>query len=477
MPYWEDTQPRLSPDGSQVAYADEGHVWLVADRRRPAAQAARGRRPGVARRRDAARLASSAATRRGSRSSTSPTRGRAGWRRRTATSTSTATSGRRRLARPHRGRLRLHAARRPQPLARSASPTLATGAVRALTGTPRMQDRAPAWSPDGATLAYVSERSGAWALHVVGRDGERRAAAHAATAPTTASRPGIPDGDRIARHARRPQPLRPRASSTPATGAVDRARARRRLGRARSGPRRRRCVATYEDHATPPELRARRRAGARRATLLAPAPLAVRSAPHVSPEDVTFTLARRARDPRLPVPPARRVAPTGPAPAIVYPHGGPTDAYGDDWDGHAQYFVDKGYAWLARQLPRLDRLRPRVRARQPRRLGRRRTRRTASPPPTTCARSTGSTATGSAIFGASYGSYMALLSVTDDPEHRFRCAVAKYGDCDIAHVVGAGRPRGRPGPRADDGPPVDRARRLPRRLAGPPARERRARRC
>jgi dipeptidyl aminopeptidase/acylaminoacyl peptidase len=26
---------------------------------------------------------------------------------------------------------------------------------------------------------------------------------------------------------------------------------------------------------------------------------------------------------------------------------------------------------------------------------------------------------------------MALLSVTDDDEHRFRCAVAKYGDCDI----------------------------------------------
>jgi dipeptidyl aminopeptidase/acylaminoacyl peptidase len=26
---------------------------------------------------------------------------------------------------------------------------------------------------------------------------------------------------------------------------------------------------------------------------------------------------------------------------------------------------------------------------------------------------------------------MALLSVTDDPEHRFRCAVCKYGDCDL----------------------------------------------
>ena len=26
MPYWEDTTPVLSPDGSQVAYADEGWV-------------------------------------------------------------------------------------------------------------------------------------------------------------------------------------------------------------------------------------------------------------------------------------------------------------------------------------------------------------------------------------------------------------------------------------------------------------------
>ena len=30
MPYWEDTEPRLSPDGSTVAYADEGSVWVVA---------------------------------------------------------------------------------------------------------------------------------------------------------------------------------------------------------------------------------------------------------------------------------------------------------------------------------------------------------------------------------------------------------------------------------------------------------------
>ena len=35
------------------------------------------------------------------------------------------------------------------------------------------------------------------------------------------------------------------------------------------------------------------------------------------------------------------------------------------------------------------------------------------------------------IFGSSYGSYMSLLAVTDDPQHRFKLGVCKYGDCDI----------------------------------------------
>ena len=29
QPYWEDTAPAVSPDGSQIAYGDEGAVWLV----------------------------------------------------------------------------------------------------------------------------------------------------------------------------------------------------------------------------------------------------------------------------------------------------------------------------------------------------------------------------------------------------------------------------------------------------------------
>ena len=109
-------------------------------------------------------------------------------------------------------------------------------------------------------------------------------------------------------------------------------------------------------------------------------------------------------------------------PAIVYPHGGPTDAYSDDWDGHLQYFVDKGYAWLAVNFRGSTGYGREFERAQPRRLGRqghvglpRRGRLPAR-------RSTGSTATGSGSSARSYGSYMALLSVTDDPEHRFRCA-------------------------------------------------------
>jgi dipeptidyl aminopeptidase/acylaminoacyl peptidase len=102
----------------------------------------------------------------------------------------------------------------------------------------------------------------------------------------------------------------------------------------------------------------------------------------------------------------------------------------DAWDGHLQYFVDKGYAFLA------------VNFRGSTGYGRDFERRNHGvwgvEDTWDCLAAADHLRTLDwvdgdrlGIFGASYGSYMALLAVTDDPEHRFRCAVAKYGDCDI----------------------------------------------
>jgi dipeptidyl aminopeptidase/acylaminoacyl peptidase len=161
----------------------------------------------------------------------------------------------------------------------------------------------------------------------------------------------------------------------------------------------------------------------------APAPLAVRNAPYVSPADVSFRSFDGLEIPAYLFRP-RGASAEHPVPAIVYPHGGPTSHYGDEWDGHAQYFLEKGYAWLA------------VNFRGSTGYGRAFER-----------RNHGDWGVGDTkdclaaadflrtldwvdvdrlgIFGASYGSYLALLAVTDDPERRFRCAVLKYGDCDI----------------------------------------------
>jgi tricorn protease len=45
------------------------------------------------------------------------------------------------------------------------------GDVRNLTRTPSVEDRNPAWSPDGKSIAYFSDESGEYALHIVDQSG------------------------------------------------------------------------------------------------------------------------------------------------------------------------------------------------------------------------------------------------------------------------------------------------------------------
>jgi dipeptidyl aminopeptidase/acylaminoacyl peptidase len=428
LPYWEDTPPRISPDGTTLAYVDGGHVWLVpiaGGRPRKLVEGGSPRWIGDERlvievEREEARTTTLAVI-------------------------DVADPWPRRLAASH-GDLDPHGDEgeaAPSPdgteVAYTFTPradqsrsseirvaSVETGEVRRLTGVPDMHDGGPQWSPDGRTIAYASERSGFYELHLVDAAGGNDRQLTSAGADH-AHHDWHPDGTRLV--ATRGERNRFHLVSIDAADGSATELARGGVWHDAHWTADDHIVAGYESHARPWELRRVAAGGGEPATVHAPAPAAVRRAPHVELEDVTFESFDGLEIPAWLMRP-RNASPEAPVPAIVYPHGGPTDCYADEWDGHAQYFVDKGYAWLAvnfrgstgygRDFERknhgvwgVDDTKDCLAAADylrsldwvdGERLG---------------------------IFGASYGSYMSLCAVTDDPEHRFKCGVPKYGDCDI----------------------------------------------
>ena len=263
------------------------------------------------------------------------------------------------------------------------------GNVQALTGTPGIRDYALDWSPDGSTIAVASELSGWFELHLVAADGSgtrQLTSAHADFLEARWHR----DGTRLVA-------TRGRAGRfdlvtvTVGDGSVSELAA----GGVWESP----CwtadgsiLASHESPTTAPELRLVAE-GEEPAAIHAPAPLAIVRAPYVVAEELTYTTFDGREIQAFLHRPAGASAERR-APAIVYPHGGPADCCGGEWDGHAQYFVDKGYAWFAINYrgPRGTAATSSARTTA---SGGSTTRRIAWLPPTTCARSTGSTASGS----------------------------------------------------------------------------------
>jgi dipeptidyl aminopeptidase/acylaminoacyl peptidase len=184
-------------------------------------------------------------------------------------------------------------------------------------------------------------------------------------------------------------------------------------------------LATHESSASPPAIISIA-SGASPARLYDGAPVSVRTAPYAKAERVTFSSSGGLEIEGFLFRPADTSAPV---PAVVYPHGGPTSHYGDEWDGHAQYFVDKGYAWLA------------INFRGSTSYGLEFERANHGDwgvgDVDDCIAAAGYLAglgwvdpERIAIYGASYGSYLALASLVRD-DNPYACGVAQYGDCDI----------------------------------------------
>ena len=189
-------------------------------------------------------------------------------------------------------------------------------------------------------------------------------------------------------------------------------------------------AATYEDHATPPAAAARhprRRAGpaAHPVPARGPQRAARRAGGRRRSRHATGSRSRPCCSARA----TRR--PSGPCPRSSIPHGGPTDAYQRRL-GRPRCSTSSTRATPGSRST--SAAPPATAASSSGRTttcGASRTRGTASPRPTTCGRSTGSTATGWGSSARATARTCRCSSVTDDPEHRFRCACAKYGDCDI----------------------------------------------
>jgi dipeptidyl aminopeptidase/acylaminoacyl peptidase len=421
QPYWEDTTPVISPDGSRVAYGDGGAVWVVPMRGGPPRRVVEGGSPAWL---DGARLV--VGVDRDDRVRLAVVDLDDAWPAplvRSAPGLDVAGDELEPAVSPDGTKVAFTF--RPRADLNASEIRLVdavTGEVTTLS-PPGVRDAEPVWAPGGRVIAFAAQRGEWWELRTIdpesgeerqltGGEGDHWAPAWSA------------DGTRLA--AVRSRGFR---HDLVTVGLEDGRTTLVALGGSWGRPlwtADRAIVAEYDDHRTPPELRLVRPGGTPE-TLLAPAPAAIRSAPYVTPEEVSFHSLDGLEIQALLFRPARS---DRPVPAVVYPHGGPIELYGDAWDGHAQYFVDHGYAWLALNFRGST-----GRGRSFQQLNHRDW---GVGDKNDCLAAADFLRTLDwvdgerlAIFGASYGSYLALCSVADDPEHRYRAAICKYGEANL----------------------------------------------
>lgn len=419
---WIDEAPVWSPDGHWLAYTDRGHVWILE---------AGGGAP-----RKISSFAQAAMTprwmadsyhlligvERDEREQILLTDRDGSWPRPVARGPGHETSPE---SSPDGSRIAyLHAP--PDDLDRSDLMLLEvqSGRIDRLVGIPGHALGGPTWSPDGLRLAYSSDRSGFHEVYLfdLATGNERRLTHFGCDVEDYA---WSPDGRRLVCAVNREGSIDLAVVDAVSGAARDLRRGPGLHSRPQWLPDGATITFEYEDPIRPPDLYRIDVETGQVVQLTFSNPPALEALDLVMPEPLRY---RSLDGLEIPAFIYRPRHPNGAA--IVNPHGGPTSQYGLEWDIWAQYLVGKGYTWLApnfrgstgygleferanrdawgagdtedclaaadylKAMPWID----------PRRLG---------------------------IYGASYGSYLAVCALAFDPDYRFTAAVAKYGDCNI----------------------------------------------
>ncbi len=302
--------------------------------------------------------------------------------------------------------------------------SLETGQVRTLVGTPKRRAWSPRWSPDGSMLAYITEQPDFNEIWLISRDGvHNRQLTHISN--DAADIAWSPDSAWLACSINRDGSF-PLALVNAQTGELSTlSDAVGYHSRPNWSPDGSWLSCEFESPNLPPDIYRLDIAGGRRTQLTFSNPPALAANQLITPECVRYKSFDGLEIPAFLYRPEK---PNGAA--VVQPHGGPSSLYAHEWDILAQYFVAKGYTWIA----------PNYR---------------------------GSTGYGFefehlnygdwgggdtkdclhaalflhtlnwidpariAIYGGSYGGYMTACSLTWDPEYLFACGVSKYGDANL----------------------------------------------
>ncbi len=299
-----------------------------------------------------------------------------------------------------------------------------TGQVRELTNTPKLLNWGGVWSHDGEKIAFLSQRSGFNEVWLVRPDGKgMRQLSHAGA--DVAGLAWSPDDSQLACTVNR-------------QGAVDLALLNTESGELRYlrtsqgyhalpqwSPDGSFLTVEYEDAIHPPDIFRVDVADGRSIQLTFSNPPALASNHLITPEIISYQSFDGLEIPAFLYRPLKSNGA-----AIVNPHGGPSSQYTYGWDILAQYFVAKGYTWLApnyrgstgygvefqqanyndwgvgdtqdclygaRYLRKMDGI-------DAERIG---------------------------IYGPSYGGYMTVCCLSRDPDYLFACGVNKYGDSNV----------------------------------------------